>query len=599
MRGSPPPSKAAYSSSVISFVPRQIMLERNTAVAAVKEDGKERRKEKKEKKEKKKRSSETLQLDRTDVGSVPRKGKGIDVLLRSIAAFLDSNGFSKTLSMLQSEAELESGCWKSSTVDLEDLFCKFLDSSNGNAEGIVDWLSNQDLQKVILSEGKLMNHASEKTEKKKRKRYDQVDDIETETNKTSVEKGFAEGIINMEKLAGAVLHKPSQKVVGSESEGLCSDNANLSANQLVESHESCKEKKKKNKVMPKVQDTIVDPNDSGKLKEMVEAKGEELVSLTNNSIESSKKQKGEKKKAKMVKETELESDNTSKKLNDTKLVDAEGHADAAAKSSLDDNDSQNKVKKKKKQKSTSDVTSNLSSDQAGEKSSDLTKICDTNQEVAHDFVEQSVPQSDDSNIKVTKKSSKKRKVSDSGEKADNEIATKKSKVKSEDAENNKETGNLAKLDKGTIESHTPVITKKKINGGQESAKNADKQQELSTKTKENGNASNSKNEVLGTKLEISSIGKKEKQSAEPKSVNPFQRVKIDDVKFADDRLKNNSYWAKDGADIGYGAKAQEVLGQVRGRDFRHEKTKKKRGSYRGGQIDLESHSIKFNYSDEE
>jgi hypothetical protein len=35
------------------------------------------------------------------------------------------------------------------------------------------------------------------------------------------------------------------------------------------------------------------------------------------------------------------------------------------------------------------------------------------------------------------------------------------------------------------------------------------------------------------------------------------------------------------------------------RDFRHEKTKKKRGTYRGGQIDLQSHSFKFNYSDED
>lgn len=88
-------------------------------------------------------------------------------------------------------------------------------------------------------------------------------------------------------------------------------------------------------------------------------------------------------------------------------------------------------------------------------------------------------------------------------------------------------------------------------------------------------------------------------SVEPKTVNAFQRVKVDEVEFKDDRLKDNSYWAKDGADIGYGAKAQEVLGQVKGRDFRHEKTKKKRGSYRGGTIDLQSHSIKFNYSDEE
>ncbi|XP_011620761.1 suppressor protein SRP40 isoform X2 [Amborella trichopoda] len=88
-------------------------------------------------------------------------------------------------------------------------------------------------------------------------------------------------------------------------------------------------------------------------------------------------------------------------------------------------------------------------------------------------------------------------------------------------------------------------------------------------------------------------------SAEPKTFKAFQRVKVEEVKFVDDRLQDNSYWGKDGADSGYGAKAQEILGQVKGKDFRHEKTKKKRGSYRGGQIDLQSHSIKFNYSDEE
>ncbi|KAK9078897.1 hypothetical protein SSX86_002956 [Deinandra increscens subsp. villosa] len=96
-----------------------------------------------------------------------------------------------------------------------------------------------------------------------------------------------------------------------------------------------------------------------------------------------------------------------------------------------------------------------------------------------------------------------------------------------------------------------------------------------------------------------SVKKQRVGSAEPKTVNAFQRVKIDQVEFAHEKLQDNSYWAKDGADVGYGAKAQEVLGQVRGRDFRHEKTKKKRGSYRGGQIDLQSHSIKFDYSDGE
>lgn len=93
--------------------------------------------------------------------------------------------------------------------------------------------------------------------------------------------------------------------------------------------------------------------------------------------------------------------------------------------------------------------------------------------------------------------------------------------------------------------------------------------------------------------------KNQQNSTEPKTVNAFQRVKIDEVEFADQRLQDNSYWAKGGADSGYGAKAQEILGQVRGRDFRHEKTKKKRGSYRGGQIDLQTHSVKFNYSDDD
>ena len=43
---------------------------------------------------------------------------------------------------------------------------------------------------------------------------------------------------------------------------------------------------------------------------------------------------------------------------------------------------------------------------------------------------------------------------------------------------------------------------------------------------------------------------------------------------------------------------QAVLRNVRGKDFRHEKTKKKRGSYRGGSIDNSVRSIKFDYGDE-
>ena len=50
---------------------------------------------------------------------------------------------------------------------------------------------------------------------------------------------------------------------------------------------------------------------------------------------------------------------------------------------------------------------------------------------------------------------------------------------------------------------------------------------------------------------------------------------------------------KRGADGSYGMKAHQDLIKVRGKDFRAEKTKKKRATYRGGRIDMGSHSIKF------
>ena len=48
-----------------------------------------------------------------------------------------------------------------------------------------------------------------------------------------------------------------------------------------------------------------------------------------------------------------------------------------------------------------------------------------------------------------------------------------------------------------------------------------------------------------------------------------------------------------GAVNSYGFKAHQDLIVTRGKGFRHEKTKKKRGSYKGGPIDTSVHSIKF------
>lgn len=79
---------------------------------------------------------------------------------------------------------------------------------------------------------------------------------------------------------------------------------------------------------------------------------------------------------------------------------------------------------------------------------------------------------------------------------------------------------------------------------------------------------------------------------------PFQRVKADQVTYLDDRMKDMSY-----AGIGlngdeYGARASRDLIVTRGKGFTKEKNKKKRGSYRGGAIDVYgSHSIKFDDDD--
>ncbi|KAI9065387.1 hypothetical protein FKP32DRAFT_1567789, partial [Trametes sanguinea] len=109
---------------------------------------------------------------------------------------------------------------------------------------------------------------------------------------------------------------------------------------------------------------------------------------------------------------------------------------------------------------------------------------------------------------------------------------------------------------------------------------------------------------------------KEKNGKKPRKSNtPFQRIKPEEVKFADERLKDNRFEARVRASAqklcavrlsshhgivqgasqsDYGAKAARDLIVTRGAGFRKEKNKKKRGSYRGGEITMESYSIKFN-----
>jgi nucleolin len=75
--------------------------------------------------------------------------------------------------------------------------------------------------------------------------------------------------------------------------------------------------------------------------------------------------------------------------------------------------------------------------------------------------------------------------------------------------------------------------------------------------------------------------------------SPFRRVTLtkQDVAKSNPNLADNSYHSKSGDP--WGMKAAQDLGKVQGKSFRHEKTKKKRGSYAGGQIDMGVHSYKF------
>lgn len=71
---------------------------------------------------------------------------------------------------------------------------------------------------------------------------------------------------------------------------------------------------------------------------------------------------------------------------------------------------------------------------------------------------------------------------------------------------------------------------------------------------------------------------------------PFSRIDISKVEFHHPILRDNRYNA---GEEDYGAKASRDLIVTRGKAFRTEKGKKKKGSYRGGKITTEVASFKF------
>lgn len=81
-------------------------------------------------------------------------------------------------------------------------------------------------------------------------------------------------------------------------------------------------------------------------------------------------------------------------------------------------------------------------------------------------------------------------------------------------------------------------------------------------------------------------------------VKRFQR--IDDSQWTSAlpaELKDNSFWKK--KHDNFAVKAAEQLGRVRGKDFRHEKTKKKKATWKGcGEIPMTVNSIQFDSDSE-
>ncbi|CAG8660647.1 18694_t:CDS:2 [Acaulospora morrowiae] len=131
-------------------------------------------------------------------------------------------------------------------------------------------------------------------------------------------------------------------------------------------------------------------------------------------------------------------------------------------------------------------------------------------------------------------------------------------------------------------------------------------QEISENNRTNGNNLKRRNDDLDDHLK--SMEQEHEYTFSPKKLNNSQKSE-----FFTRNSKNTNKFTRDSTNghngnkpngflkstIGsYGQKAQKDFTGVRGKDFRAQKTKKKRGSYRGGKIDLVSHSIKFDELDQ-
>lgn len=436
------------------------------------------------------------------------------ILLHSIANYLENTGgFSKTLKKFKSEAKFEKDdLGGGSLIDLEEVFCKFLKTSDGTCKKL-ESSQVQDIQTNGFT-------------KKKKK---------SDTDAINKKLGTADKVNNSESIE------------------------EILTNDTVSTEVKSKENKKKKKNSHSHGQEEQDNTEA--LKEPAD----------NVAGESPDKKRKDKKKKKSNMESESQVDNvghhslepvaTEEKSKD--VASSEGN-----KATVSETENKPKDKKKKKNKlSDADADSN-----------------------------------DNKNVKYEERKKKKDIVVSENMSVETLDEGKSNNVDSEkdDSKNSKKDVNVKENKSSKKRKRLPSEDDAPQPADEKAVEDSKRRKmESSEEPKENGQANGNLEENVEKSSLQKSMMKEKNGSVELKTVKHFQRVKVDEVVFSDERLKDNSYWAKDGAEDGYGAKAQDVLGQVRGRDFRHEKTKKKRGTYRGGQIDLQSHSVKFNYSDED
>ncbi|KVH88020.1 LisH dimerization motif-containing protein [Cynara cardunculus var. scolymus] len=313
---------------------------------------------------------------------------------------------------------------------------------------------------------------------------------------TSKKPGNDEGITKKKKQKGAV----------ESDSGAIEDQSNVTNKKITESGKNCGQLSEDIMVneletKPKKKKTKHDLDSSGQAEEVKSDVLKKPIDDTINVLEmddSTKKTKDKKKKG--IQQDKLERSTT----NDNELV-----AEVAQ-----------KERKKKKKKSSTDSA-----------------VEDNQVNPVRTDTENETTQPDESRKEKMSSKKRKRSLSDENDNPSTEITiteeSKRQKTETSKGEKSKKEG--SKVDEINAQE-----TSNELHDGQANGK-------LETNGGEKSGAQKS------TKKHC-------KDSAEPKTVNAFQRVKIDEVEFAHQKLQDNSYWAKDGADIGYGAKAQEVLG---------------------------------------